>query len=372
MQIEQDTLLIVDDKPENISVLFHFLINHGFKILIAENGEEGLRNAEEENPNLILLDVMMPKLDGFETCISLKNNPNTQAIPVIFMTALSDTLEKVKAFELGAVDYVTKPFQQEEILARIKTHLTLCKLQKELEAKNENLIELNKEKNEFLDIVAHDLRNPLSAIYSAADFIKNQKTDAESKITEMAGYILDASKQTLNLIENFLNIRAIESGQNDVSSEAVDITSILQWMANHYTVIAKKKNISVHFQSEKKQLVAWVNQSRVTQVLENLISNAIKYSPQGKLVNIRLSERPSCIRCEIQDQGAGLSESDKKQMFGKFARLSTRPTGEESSVGLGLFIVKKLVEMMKGKIWCESELGHGSTFIVEFPIAEKL
>ncbi len=371
MQIDQDTLLIVDDKPENISVLFHFLINHGFKILIAENGEEGLRTAEEEKPDLILLDVMMPKLDGFETCINLKKNPNTQAIPVIFMTALSDTLEKVKAFELGAVDYVTKPFQQEEILARIKTHLTLCKLQKELEAKNEKLIEINNEKNEFLDIVAHDLRNPLSAIYSAADFIKNQKTDAESKINEMAGYILEASKQTLNLIENFLNIKAIESGKDDVSYEIVDMTMILQWMANHYTVIAKKKNITVHFQYEKKQHFAWVNQSRVTQVLENLISNAIKYSPHGKQVNIRLSEQQCCIRCEIQDQGAGLSESDKKQMFGKFARLSTRPTGEESSVGLGLFIVKKLVEMMNGKIWCESELGQGSTFIVEFPIAES-
>lgn len=371
MQIEQDTLLIIDDKPENISVLFHFLINHGFKILIAENGEDGLVNAEEEKPDLILLDVMMPNIDGFETCMRLKQNPKTQNIPVIFMTALSDTLEKVKAFELGAVDYVTKPFQQEEVLARIKTHLTLRKLQKELEAKNENLVELNQEKNEFLDIVAHDLRNPLSAIYSAADFIQNQKTDHGSKINEMAGYILEASKQTLNLIENFLNIKAIESGKTEVLPELVDITMILQWMVNNYTIIAKKKNITVHFQSEKKQYFAWVNQSRVTQVLENLISNAIKYSPHGKQVNIRLSEQQCCIRCEVQDQGAGLSESDKKQLFGKFARLSARPTGEESSIGLGLFIVKKLVEMMNGKIWCESELGQGSTFIVEFPVASK-
>jgi len=371
MQREPDTLLIIDDKPENISVLFHFLINHSFKILIAENGEDGLMNAEEEKPDLILLDVMMPGLDGFETCLRLKQNPKTQDIPVIFMTALSDTVEKVKAFELGAVDYVTKPFQQEEVLARIKTHLMLRKLQKELEAKNADLVKLNQEKNEFLDIVAHDLRNPLSAIYTAADFMKNQNPDADSKINEMAGYILDASKQTLNLIENFLNIKVIESGKEDIEFEAVNLTMLLQWMVDHYTVIAQKKNISVHFQSEEKPLIAWVNHSRVTQVLENLISNAIKYSPHGKEVNILLSEQKCYIRCEVQDKGAGLSESDKKQLFGKFARLSARPTGKESSVGLGLFIVKKLVEMMNGKIWCESELGQGATFIVEFPLAEK-
>jgi signal transduction histidine kinase len=371
MQIKPDTLLIVDDKPENISVLFHFLVNQGFKILIAENGEDGLVNAEEEQPDLILLDVMMPNLDGFETCMRLKKNPKTQDIPVIFMTALSGPVEKVKAFELGAVDYVTKPFQQEEVLARIKTHLTLRKLQQELEAKNEDLIKLNQEKNEFLDIVAHDLRNPLSAIYTAADFMKNKNPDAGSKINEMAGYILDASKQTLNLIENFLNIKVIESGKEDIEFEVVNLMMILQWMVNHYTVIAQKKNITVHFDSEDKQYLAWVNETRVTQVLENLISNAIKYSPHGKQINIRLSELQCCIRCEVQDQGAGLSESDKKQLFGKFARLSARPTGQESSVGLGLFIVKKLVEMMNGKIWCESELGQGSTFIVEFPIADK-
>ncbi len=128
--VQLDTVLIADDTPENLSVLFDFLIANDFKVLVAENGEDALENAKEEHPDLILLDVMMPGIDGFETCRQLKNNPQTQDIPVIFMTALSDTLEKVKGFELGAVDYVTKPFQQEEVLARIKTHLTIRKLQK--------------------------------------------------------------------------------------------------------------------------------------------------------------------------------------------------------------------------------------------------
>ncbi|MDM8560950.1 PleD family two-component system response regulator [Candidatus Parabeggiatoa sp. HSG14] len=142
---QKDTLLIVDDTQENIGVLFDFLMSHGFKILVAENGEDALENAQEEHPDLILLDVIMPGIDGFETCNQLKNSKKTQEIPIIFMTALSDTLDKVKAFKLGAVDYITKPFQQEEVLARVNTHLTLRKLQKELQAQTEALQNANEE-----------------------------------------------------------------------------------------------------------------------------------------------------------------------------------------------------------------------------------
>jgi len=141
----QDTLLIVDDTPENIAVLFNFLSGHGFKILVAENGEDALENAQDEHPDLILLDVIMPGIDGFETCRRLKSNPPTQEIPVIFITALSDTLDKVKAFKLGAVDYITKPFQQEEVLARVNTHLTIRKLQNELQAQKAALEKANLE-----------------------------------------------------------------------------------------------------------------------------------------------------------------------------------------------------------------------------------
>jgi diguanylate cyclase (GGDEF)-like protein len=143
--LQQDTLLVVDDTPENIGVLFDFLMSHGFKILVAENGEDALENAQEEQPDLILLDVIMPGIDGFETCNQLKNSKQTQEIPVIFMTALTDTLDKVRAFKLGAVDYITKPFQQEEVLARVDTHLTLRKLQKELQAQKAALEKANQE-----------------------------------------------------------------------------------------------------------------------------------------------------------------------------------------------------------------------------------
>lgn len=366
---KQDTLLIVDDIPENLEVLFDALIANNFKVLIAESGESALENVQQELPDLILLDIMMPKgMDGFETCRQLKNNPKTQNIPVIFIIALSDTAEKIKGFELGAVDYVTKPFQQQEVLARINTHLTIRKLQQKLQIQNDQLIKLNKENNEFLSIAAHDLKNPLSGIQGSADFIINSY-DKMSKedVIEFATMISVTSGQAFELIKNLLEVNAIESGKKNILLSTLDILPILQWLVSSYTELANKKNISLQFQHLDKQYPAFVDNKIVLQVLENIISNAIKYSPPNRNITIRLSQDQQQLRCEVQDEGPGLSDSDKQKLFGKFSCLSAIPTCGEHSTGLGLFIVKKLVGMMNGTVWCESELGQGATFIVEFP-----
>jgi signal transduction histidine kinase len=370
--VQLDTLLVVDDTPENVRVLFDFLITHQFRILVAENGEDALENAEEEQPDMILLDVMMPGIDGFETCRLLKDNVQTQDIPVIFMTALSDTLDKVKAFELGAVDYITKPFQQEEVLARIHTHLTLRKLQKKLQTQNDQLVQLNQEKNEFLGIAAHDLKNPLAAIQGAAELIEtNYHRMSQEEIREMVRMISVSSKQMFDLIKNLLDVNAIEAGKMNPSLSFVDILPIVQLLVNNYTNKAKAKNITIQFHYEAKPYQANVDYNNVHQVLDNLISNAIKYSPYDKTVYIRLIDNNNEVYCEVQDEGPGLSETDQKQLFKKFSRLTPQPTGEELSTGLGLFIVKKLVVAMNGSVTCKSEEGKGSIFIVKFAVAEE-
>jgi two-component system, sensor histidine kinase and response regulator len=370
-EVEQDTLLIVDDTPENIRVLFDFLIAHNFRILVAENGEDAIENAEEEQPDLILLDVMMPGIDGFETCRILKKNSQTQDIPVIFMTALSDTLDKVKAFKLGAVDYVTKPFQQEEVLARINTHLTLRKLQKRLQTQNEQLVILNQNQNEFLGIAAHDLKNPLSAIQGTAELIEtNYDGMSKEELSDMIKMISVSSRQMFELIKNLLDVNAIESGKLNLSLSFIDVLPAVQWLVNNYINRAKTKDISIQFDYEEKPYQAFVDYNSIYQVLDNLISNAIKYSSYGKQVSVRLIHNEKVVCCEIQDEGPGLSESDQKKLFGKFARLTPQPTGEELSTGLGLFIVKKLMDAMNGTICCESELGKGTIFKVNFPITE--
>jgi signal transduction histidine kinase len=330
-----------------------------------------LEIAKEKLPDLILLDILMPGIDGFETCRQLKNIPQTQDIPVIFMTALSETSDKVKGFQLGAVDYVTKPFQQEEVLARINTHLTIRQLQNQLQVQNEQLIKLNQEKNEFLGIAAHDIKNPLTAIQSAAEVIElDYETMSKNDMVKQAKRISVTTRQLFTLIDNLLDINAIESGKFNISPSSIDIFPTLQSLVMRYSNRAKSKDIAVHFQSPEKQYHAFVDGNTIIQVLDNLISNAVKYSPYGKQVDIRVTESEKFIRCEIQDEGPGLSDSEQQKLFHKFSKLSTKPTGGEHSTGLGLFIVKKLVEAMNGKVWCESELGKGTTFFVDFPVSD--
>lgn len=366
----ENTVLIVDDNPENLSVLSDYLQKAQFKVLVAEKGESALKRLKHIKPDIILLDVIMPGINGFETCRQLKKDPQFQEIPVIFLTALSDTIDKVEDFKVGAINYITKPFKQEEVLVRLKTHLTISRLQKELQAKNDQLTILNQEKNEFLGIAAHDLKNPLSAIQGLINLIESRYDQmSKEQVMEMLRMVSNSSKKMFALIKNLLDVNAIESGKKNILLQTIDILPTVQSLVRHYSDKAIAKNITVQLQSQEKPYTAFVDENSLYQVLDNLISNAIKYSPHGKNITVRMSEDEQQVRCEIQDDGPGLSESDQQKLFGKFTRLTAQPTGGESSTGLGLFIVKKLVEAMNGKVWCESELGHGATFIVEFQSA---
>lgn len=248
----------------------------------------------------------------------------------------------------------------------------LTQLNYELHEKNKQLIQLNQDKNEFLGIAAHDLKNPLAAIQGLASLIQNGLHEfSEDKVIEMMGMISTGSQHMFDLIQNLLNVNTIESGKMNVLLEVVDIQPILQSLVKQYSTRAKTKEITLHTSELVKTthfFPAVVDRKTVQQVLDNLISNAVKYSPPGKPVHIKIIQTKNRVRCEIKDEGPGLSEQDKQKLFGKFTRLTPQPTAHEHSTGLGLFIVKKLVEAMKGSVWCESELGKGSTFIVEFPM----
>lgn len=237
---------------------------------------------------------------------------------------------------------------------------------------NEQLIKLNQDKNEFLGIVAHDLKNPLSAIQGAASLIESDYDELPKEdVIEFASMIGLSSKQMFDLIKNLLDVNRIEAGKIKFSPQILDILPILQSLINEYSQRAKAKGIKLQFQYSEKEYYASVDENTTRQVLDNLISNAIKYSPHGKYVTVTINKDEHHVRCEIHDQGPGLSEEDKQKLFGKFTRLTAQPTGGEHSTGLGLFIVKKLVEAMNGQVWCESELGQGATFFVEFLVNEN-
>lgn len=243
------------------------------------------------------------------------------------------------------------------------------KYNKEIETKNNQLIYLNQEKNELMAIVVHDLKNPLSAIKGLVDIIQ-WSTDSITKeeLIEYVEMIQTSAQQMFDLIENLLDMNKLDSGKIDANLQPTNIWLIILRIIKRYQIKAQTKNIIFHAEAVDEKTIAIVDENLFHQVLDNIISNAVKYSPFDKNIYCRMLVVENKVRCEIEDQGPGFSEQDLKKLFGKFSRLSAKPTGGEHSSGLGLFIVKKLVENMHGSVWCETEMSNGAKFIVEFPL----
>jgi signal transduction histidine kinase len=300
-------------------------------------------------------------MDGLEACRRLKADPLTRQIPVIFLTASNEMEHLVKGFEAGAVDYVTKPFNGAELLARVRTHL-------ELKLARERLREMNDEKNEFMGIAAHDLRNPLGAIMGYAEMvIEDANALPHPDLAANGECIREAAQRMAAMVQNFLDANRIERGELKPNLAPAEIGALVDSVVETHRGRATAKRQTLLLERESAPVTATVDSTVLVQVLENLVSNAVKYSPPGKRIVIRMKRTPDTVRCEVQDEGPGLSAEDQKKLFGKFARLSAKPTGGEHATGLGLSIVKKMVEAMNGRVWCESELGKGATFLVELP-----
>jgi two-component system sensor histidine kinase/response regulator len=361
MNPSKSRILVVDDISKNLQVVGTMLRNEGYHVMPATSGPQALERAHAQPPDLILLDLMMPGMDGLEVCQRLKAEPLTRQIPVIFLTASNEMEHLMKGFEVGAVDYITKPFNAPELLARVRTHL-------ELKHARERLREMNEEKNEFMGIAAHDLRNPLSAIKGYSEMmIEDAQALSHRELEENGRRVLETAARMAEMVQNLLDANRIERGEMQLNVALTDLGPLLQPVIETQRARATAKQQTIQLQLPPTPATALVDASITVQVLENLVSNAVKYSPPGKNIFVRLQSSATTVRCEVQDEGPGLSAEDQKKLFGKFARLSARPTGGEHSTGLGLSIVKKMVEAMNGKVWCESELGRGATFIVELP-----
>jgi two-component system sensor histidine kinase/response regulator len=364
-------ILVVDDIQKNIQVVGGILSEAGFEVMPATSGAQAFERIKTQLPDLILLDFMMPEVNGIEVCKRLKGNPATKKIPVIFLTASNEMEHLVEAFAAGAVDYVTKPFQAAELLARVRTHLELKKAREALWHYGQRLHELNDEKNEFLGIVAHDLRSPLSNIITSVNMVATDRAMARAQVDEFLGIIQTSAQHMLHLVENLMDVNAIEQGRMKIDIAPCELGELLRGVTSNYQTKARAKSQKLAVSEGEGPLVAMADPHSTIQVFDNLVSNAIKYTPSGKRIDVRLLRRNGVIRCEVQDQGPGVTKDDLTKMFGKFARLSARPTAGEPSTGLGLSIVKRMVEAGGGKVWCESEPGQGAKFIVELPAAPK-
>jgi signal transduction histidine kinase len=380
------TILIVDDNPTNLGVISDTLRERGFRIIVARDGENGIKRAELGHPDLILLDVMMPGIDGFETCRRLKSLPATRDIPVIFMTALTETEDKVKGFDVGAVDYVTKPLQHEEVLARVTTHLSLraltrdlqtqnAKLQQlssELAARNVELVELNATKDKLFSIIAHDLRGPFTPIINLAQLLElSAEKSGDADMKEMAGGVYRSSKNIYNLLENLLQWAQIQRGQIKPQPEKVYLKQLItdaQWL---YKDNAAAKHITVSDTIETG-LWAFADEQLLETIIRNLILNAIKFTPDGGKIHIGVQlspTQPHLVEIAITDTGVGMDAEQLKQLF-KVGGTHTKGTQEEQGSGLGLIICQEMVQKNGGKIWVEkSEAGKGTTMKFTVPKA---
>ena len=361
-------ILVVDDVPHNIQVVGSILRDAGYEVMPATSGPQALERIRSKVPDLMLLDLMMPGMDGLEVCRRVKALSATD-IPIILLTASNETEHLVQAFAAGAVDYVTKPFRAVELLARVRVHLELKQSRDTLHRQSQELHDLNEEKNEVLSIVAHDLRSPLHNILVSAELLGEDPNLQRPPAAEMLGFIHQAADHMLQLVRQLLDVDALEQGRLQMQPGACSLAELVASAVDSHRIEAQAKQQALQFIRPTEPVVALVDPNATLQVVDNLISNAIKYSPPGKDIRVRVTPRQGAVRLEVQDEGPGLTPADHQRLFGKFARLSAKPTGGETSTGLGLSIVKRMAEASQGRVWCESQAGQGATFIVEWPAA---
>ncbi|MBF0454586.1 MAG: hybrid sensor histidine kinase/response regulator [Magnetococcales bacterium] len=352
-------ILVVDDEKTNIDVLVGLLNSH-YRTVVAKDGPQALKRARSDQPpDLILLDIMMPKMDGFEVCQRLKEDKATARIPVIFVTGMDDPKDETRGLESGAVDFIRKPFNPKVVLARVNTHMAIQK-------QKEKLVELNDMKNRFLGMAAHDLRNPLSAICGLSEMLLQMElpeADRRKFITTIRG----AGKQMLNLINDLLDVSVIESGKFDLDLRPEDLAKLAKERVGLVRLLAEKKEITLVSELQETP-PTFFDTDRIAQVLDNLLSNAIKFSPLGSQITVRTETQEGLVCFQVSDQGPGIPEKEQNKLFGEFQKLSVRPTGNEKSTGLGLSIVKKMVDAHQGSITVESQVGKGSTFTLALKI----
>lgn len=384
------TILVVDDNPSNVSLLFNTLEKNGYKVLIAHDGESALSRVVHIEPELILLDIMMPGLDGIQLCKLLKSNPKTIHIPIIFMTAVTDVDEKIRGFEAGGVDYITKPFQVEEVVARVAVHLKITKLQNELKNANqlleqrvrERTDELSKAKDKAEEVsrlktallgnLSHELRTPLNGIIGVGEVLKSKIAD--QSLTEWIEMLLSSGSRLKDTLNSILRLSELEAGLNLEELQPMNISEAVENKERIFRRWAEVKNLDFSIQYKDTNALALLSRELFTEILYNLVNNAIKYTSEGSvtvIVDVIEQDGKMWSKIDVIDSGIGIAEDQIDLIFHEFRQGSEGVSRAFEGTGLGLTLSKKMANMMNGEILLESEVGKGSTFTLLFPIADK-
>lgn len=360
-------ILIVDDIEDNIQIIARILQSKNYEITVATSGKQALDSINQDPPDVILLDISMPEMDGIEVCKEIKNNEESKDIPVIFITALSDKENVLEGFDAGAVDYITKPFNSKELIRRVDTHLSL-KLSKDIiSEQNTNLKKLIATKDRFFSIIAHDLKNPFNSLLGFTNLLITQYSNIDDKKRlEYAQIINDAAKNGYQLLENLLFWSRAQLEKIELKFKEFDIELVIRQEILNLNIQAISKNINIELHCD---IIPIVHADKQTTefIVRNILSNAIKYSNEQSNIEIFLKDLPYSIEVAIKDYGIGIKQEKIHSIFSLDEIVTTKGTNQETGTGLGLVLCKEFIEKNGGKISVESNVGKGSIFKFTLP-----
>ena len=362
-------ILIVDDVMSNVLLLKVLLTNEKFAIATASNGRQALEQVEKENPDLVLLDVMMPDMSGFEVAQHLKSNPNTADIPIIFLTALNSTADIVKGFQVGANDFISKPFNKEVLIIRVTHQISLVAAKRLILSKTEELQRTIAGRDKLYSVIAHDLRSPMGSIKMVLNMLilnlPSEKIGAE--MYELLTMANQTTEDVFSLLDNLLKWTKSQIGKLNVVYQDVDLVEVTDGVIEIFSMVASLKKIRIHEMKPEKMMVN-ADIDMLKTVVRNLLSNAIKFSKENSEVLVKMEEVDGMAVVSVQDYGCGISEEGQKKLLHTDTHFSTFGTNNEEGSGLGLLLCKDFVVKNGGKLWFTSKEGEGSIFSFSIPV----
>lgn len=364
-------ILIVDDVTSNVLLLKILLTNEKFQICTASNGHQCVEVARSEHPDLILLDVMMPELNGFDTAVILKKDPLTADIPIIFLTALNSPSDLVHGFQVGAHDFLTKPFNKEELIMRVMHQISLVAAKRYIIEQNEKLKRIISNRDKMYSVIAHDLRSPMASIRMVLNLCVNVVTP--DMVGEEIFGLLDKanreSEETHDLLDNLLKWTKSQTGRLEVAYQNLELDDIIPGVVDIFTMIAEMKKIKLQYIPSEEHLKVRADNDMMKTVVRNFISNAIKFTPEGKGIEVYYKKSGEFAKISVRDHGVGIAPERIDTLFHKGE--TTYGTGGEEGSGLGLQLCADFARKNGGDVMVESTLGEGSTFSFLVPLLKE-
>ena len=364
-------ILIVDDVVSNVLLLKILLTNEKFQVCTANCGNMCIEQARAEKPDLILLDVMMPDISGFDTAVILKKDPELKEIPIIFLTALNNPSDLVHGFQVGANDFLTKPFNKEELVVRVMHQIALVAAKRLIEKQNRELLATINNRDKMYSVIAHDLRSPMASIRMVLNLVVTAASpdSVGPELFQLLDKANRESEEVHDLLDNLLKWTKSQTGRLNVVTQDLDLNDIIPGVVDIFEMIAATKNIKLEFKGTDGSLVVRADNDMLKTVVRNFMSNAIKFSPEGSSIEIFMSEEGDYAKVSVRDHGVGISADRIDSIFHKGE--TTWGTGGEEGSGLGLQLCQDFARKNGGDVMVESTEGEGSTFSVLIPLKKE-